>query len=128
MRCLLDSHALLWFLTDDPRLGVRARDVLSDPGNELWFSVASHWEICIKISLGRLHLREGWEAEMDGAMTGYGIRWMGLKPEHSLKVVRLPFHHRDPFDRLLVAQAQVEELTIVSRDVQIAAYSVPVVW
>jgi PIN domain nuclease of toxin-antitoxin system len=101
---------------------------MSDPANELWFSVVSHWEICIKISFGKLRLREGWEMEMDGAMTHCGIRWLGLKPEHSVKVVRLPFHHRDPFDRLLVAQAQIEDMTIVSRDAQIAAYSVPVVW
>ncbi len=128
MKCLVDSHALLWFLTDDPRLGTRARNGMSDPANELWFSVVSHWEICIKISLGKLRLRDGWESEMDGWMVQSGIRWLGLKPEHSAKVVRLPFHHRDPFDRILVAQAQVEDMTILSGDAQIATYSVPVIW
>lgn len=128
MRCLLDSHALLWFFTDDPRLGARARDAISEPDNELWFSVVSHWEICIKLSLGKLRLRRGWEDELSGQMKACAIRWLSLKPEHSAKVVRLPFHHRDPFDRILVAQARVEDMTIVSGDARLAAYSVPILW
>ena len=128
MKCLLDSHALLWFVADDPHLGDKARSLMEDPANELWFSVTSYWEICIKISLGKLCLMEDWETELDNAMERCGIRWLALKPEHAARLVPLPFHHRDPFDRILIAQAQAEGLTIVSRDGQFAAYPVAVVW
>lgn len=128
MRCLLDSHTLLWFFEDDPRLGSRARSLMMDSENELLFSVVSYWEICIKVSLGKLRLRRGGRTLIAQEMEKCGIRWLALKPEHADKVAEMPFHHRDPFDRMLIAQAQSEGLTIVSGDAQFSAYSVPVVW
>ncbi len=128
MRCLLDSHALLWLLDGDPRLSAKAREVVADASNELGFGRGSYWEICIKVSLGKLRLRAGWPEAIAEAMQDYGIRWWGVETAHAEAVVSLPFLHRDPFDRLMVAQAMVEDLTILSADPQIRAYAVPVIW
>lgn len=128
MKCLLDSHTLLWLVNDDPRLGPAARAALGDSSNELAFGLGNYWEICIKISLGKLRLRSGWPEAIVRNMRSYGIQWLPVERVHAEKVVGLPFHHRDPFDRLMVAQAMADGFTIVTADPLIRAYPVPVLW
>jgi PIN domain nuclease of toxin-antitoxin system len=90
--------------------------------------VAGHWEICIKIGLGKLRLRSGWETALAREMARNRIGWLPLRTEHALGVTALPFHHRDPFDRLYVAQARCESLCIVTADAASGRYDVPVLW
>lgn len=128
MKYLLDSHALLWFLDDPSRLSPRATDVIVNPDNALFFSVAGYWEICIKISIGRLSLLADWDGTIRRHMTENQIQWLPIHPDHARAVADLPFHHRDPFDRMLIAQSRVEQITILSRDSAFAAYDVAVLW
>ena len=128
MQLLLDTHAVLWAVSEPGRLGAAARDALLDPANELAFSTASVWEIAIKQSLGRLELLADWPALIDRERRGLGARWLAVLPTHCVRVATLPWHHRDPFDRMLVAQAMAENMGIVTRDEQLAAYAVSVVW
>jgi PIN domain nuclease of toxin-antitoxin system len=128
VKLLLDTHVVLWSLGDDGRLSERARSACLDPRNELLVSAASYWEICIKLSLGRLDLRPGWERILDRHMTANAMAWLPIAKEHCRLLPALPFHHRDPFDRLLVCQAQHERCTVVSADGDIAKYDVRVVW
>jgi PIN domain nuclease of toxin-antitoxin system len=128
MRILLDTHTFLWWITDDPRLSAQARKVIRDKRNELLFSAASGWEIAIKARLGRLQLPDDLEQFI---VTQLSINTMSVLPiqlNHALHVYTLPDHHRDPFDRMLVAQSQVEELPIVTADPQVSAYDVRTIW
>ena len=128
MRLLLDTHTFLWWITDDPRLSAQARKVIRDKRNELLFSAASGWEIAIKARLGRLQLPDDLEQFI---VTQLSINTMSVLPiqlHHALHVYTLPDHHRDPFDRMLVAQSQVEELPIVTADPQVSAYDVRTIW
>lgn len=128
MRALLDTHALLWMLAGDPRLGRVAAQVVTALDSELWFSVASYWEIGIKVSLGKLQLEAGWQATLQREMAQNRIQWLHVTPDHVHGVVDLPFLHRDPFDRLLVAQARHEALTLLSVDPQVRQYDVASAW
>lgn len=128
MRLLLDTHALLWAFAGAARLSSAAAESIRDPRHELFFSVVRQWEICIKIGLGKLSLVSGWERALEREMARNRIQWLPLKPEHSLGVISLPSHHRDPFDRLYVAQARREGLAIVTADPDIGRYGVPVIW
>lgn len=119
---LLDSHVALWLLADEP-VEPAALVAVADPENEVFVSVVSPWELAIKQGLGRLELREDYLA----ALLGQGVRLLGVELAHTQAVRRLPQHHRDPFDRMLVAQAQVERLTLVTRDRRLAQYDVPVI-
>lgn len=128
MRALLDTHTLLWMLAGDPRLGGEAARWLTAPDSELYFSLASYWEIGIKVSLGKLRLEEGWRVVLRDEMAHNRVQWLAVTPEHVHGVVDLPFLHRDPFDRLLVAQARHEGLTLLSADPQVRQYDVAWVW
>ncbi|MDP8972784.1 MAG: type II toxin-antitoxin system VapC family toxin [Actinomycetota bacterium] len=128
MRLLLDTHAFLWWIGDDPRLSERAREVFSDGNNDLIFSAASGWEIAIKARLGRLRVPGDLSAYLFGQLTENYISVLPVQLSHALRVHALPDHHRDPFDRLLVAQAIVEETPLLSADPWIARYPVEVVW
>ena len=113
MRLLLDTHVLLWWLADDRKLSKNARAIIANPDNEVLVSSASLWEISIKTALGQL------EVEMDDledAISRNGFRSLPIGFRHALTAGRLPLAHRDPFDRMLVAQAAVEELRLVSHD------------
>jgi PIN domain nuclease of toxin-antitoxin system len=123
-RVLLDTQAWLWMQTDDPRLGPRARRVIRQAA-ELRLSAASVWEIAIKSAIGKLTLPP--EADIEGELERTGIRPLLIDFAHANHVRRLPPWHRDPFDRLLVAQAIIEGLTLLTADTQLAAYGVPVV-
>ena len=128
MKLLLDTHAFLWFIQGSGTLSPRALEAIEDDKNELWFSAASYWEICIKTSIGRLELAKGWPRIFDREMRRNGIQWLDLRREHLLGIVDLPFHHRDPFDRLLIAQAVRERLVMVSADGQFSVYGVRTLW
>ena len=116
MRILLDTHAFLWFVLGDSQLSRGALAFISDPGNEKLVSPASCWEIAIKISIGKYALNEPFEAFLQRGIEGNGFTVLPIEPRHVAALTSLPFHHRDPFDRLLVAQAMVEQLPLVSGD------------
>lgn len=128
MRVLLDTHAFLWWVRDDGRLSGRARDALSDAGNELLFSVVSGWEIAIKAQLGKLRASRDIGAYLSEQLSINSMQVLPIYLSHTVRVADLPNHHRDPFDRLLVAQALVEDLPLVSVDPEISRYPVEVIW
>lgn len=124
MIVLLDTHVLLWWL-DDPGqlLSVDARDTISEPNNVVIVSSVSVWEIAIKRSLGKLSA----PTDLASAITSCGFSTLPISVAHALATESLPMHHRDPFDRMLLAQASIEKATIVTRDPQLAAYGLPIV-
>jgi PIN domain nuclease of toxin-antitoxin system len=128
VKLLLDTHAVLWHLAGDQRLSETARAALLSPDHELMFSTASLWEIAIKVSLGRLVLIDGWQDIVPRELTANQIRRLPIEPVHCMTVSSLPFHHRDPFDRMLIAQAMVEDLVVLSRDPSFRRYSVTQLW
>ena len=121
---LVDTHVLLWWLTDDPAVSGAARDVIAEPATETLVSVASLWEVAIKRRLGRLSAPE----ELPEVIAEEGFNWLPVTPEHAWAVASLPDHHRDPFDRLLIAQAMSEALPIVTAEPRFAEYDVEVLW
>ncbi|MHC4469854.1 MAG: type II toxin-antitoxin system VapC family toxin [Planctomycetota bacterium] len=128
MRILLDTHVFIWWITDAPRLSPRAREALADPRNALVWSAASSWEIAIKAALGRIEM-----PEPIGAFLGEQLRHQRVDPlpvehSHAWRVADLPLHHRDPFDRMLVAQALVENLPILTADRRLEPYGVETIW
>jgi len=128
MKYLLDTNAFLWWITDNDSLSDRAREIIRDSRNALFLSAASGWEIAIKAGLGRLDLQENPEKLIPEQMLLNDIQGLPIQMSHALHVHALPEHHRDPFDRMLVAQCQLEEMPIVTSDPQIAEYDVEVVW
>ena len=127
MRLLVDTHAFLWFMAGDARLSAAARHALEEDDNEWWLSAASVWELSIKSSLKRLVLPMP-AAEYVAEKVQAGLRVLSVEWVHAAVVERLPFHHRDPFDRLLVAQAQTERLAVVTGDSVFRRYGVRVLW
>jgi PIN domain nuclease of toxin-antitoxin system len=123
-RLLVDTDALLWWLDDAPELSAVARAAIADPANQPLVSTASVWEIAIKASLGKLTVPPELPDEIDDA----GFTWLPVGVEHGWAARELPFHHRDPFDRLLIAQALEEHLPLVTRDPHFAAYGVACRW
>ncbi|WP_310386752.1 type II toxin-antitoxin system VapC family toxin [Roseateles sp.] len=127
MRLLLDTHIFLWWVTGDKALSKKARAAIADSGNECFFSVASAWELAIKHSLGKLELSGSLERFLPEQLALNQFQLLPIELSHSLRVASLPWHHRDPFDRLLIAQCQVENLTLVSADKQLAGYGVALI-
>ncbi len=128
MRALLDTHTFIWWVTDDARLSPTARSILADSSNQLFLSAASAWEIVIKVRLGKLILPEAPEQYIPSRLVLSKFESLPIQMIHALRVANLPDYHRDPFDRILIAQSQVENLPIVTVDSQIARYSVSVIW
>jgi PIN domain nuclease of toxin-antitoxin system len=124
MRVLLDTHVFLWFLTGDLRCSVWARSTVADPANDIFVSVASLWEIAIKSSLGKLTLAAPFDQLFPQQMAANSMQLLPIGLEELGVVARLPFHHRDPFDRLLVTQASVHDLPLLSADQRLDAYRV----
>jgi len=127
MRCLLDSHAFLWFVHGDKRLGERARQTIADIENEILVSIASFWELAIKVSVDRLELDRPF-SDLGRQLIVNELGLLGIEVEHLLLLTDLPFHHRDPFDRLLIAQAISEDIPILSGDPAFRDYPVQVIW
>jgi len=128
MKVLLDTHSFLWLITGDERLSETAKQTFLNPDTQLFFSAASFWEICIKASLGKITLQSGWSETIQNEMLDNSIQWLPIEIPHCIEVAKLPFHHRDPFDRLLIAQAMVEDMHLLSRDSRFLAYAVPRIW
>ena len=128
MRILLDTHVFLWWIVDDSRLSPRCIELIADGGNELLLSAASGWEIAIKAGLGRLVVPEPLDRFLSEQLFHNHIGALPIELRHALHVHSLPSLHRDPFDRLLIAQAQVEQLPILTADQHIAQYAVDVIW
>jgi len=128
VRILLDTHAFLWLIVDDPRLSAAARRVFLARDNEVLLSLASMWEIAIKVSLGKLRVGNGARNTIEREVTRNGLSLLPITEEHIWRVAELPFFHRDPFDRLLATQALVEGLQVVSSDTSFDAYGVKRIW
>ncbi|MGV1100879.1 type II toxin-antitoxin system VapC family toxin [Thiovibrio sp. JS02] len=120
MRLLLDTHTFLWWLSDDPQLGKKAKATIRDGRNQVYVSAVSTWEAAIKQALGKLHAPENLESIVEDER----FIKLPISLHHGEIAGRLPAHHRDPFDRMLVAQAQAEGLTIVTADLRIPLYTV----
>ena len=128
MNILLDTHAFLWAVTDDPRLTAAARAVFAESSNSLFLSVVSMWEIVLKARAGKLQLKGSAARFFADQLARNSLSALDVRPQHVLRVAELPRLHRDPFDRLLVAQAQVENMLLLTADTQIRRYSVKVIW
>jgi len=128
MKTLLDTHALLWLLDGDSRLSQKSRKVFLDRSNNLYFSMASLWEMAIKLSLGKLELRENWYDTLTREMRVNAVHWLPIEPHHCLRLEHLPFHHRDPFDRMLIAQVLAEDMVLLTADPQLSTYAVECLW
>jgi len=128
MNLLLDTHAFLWFIAGNTRLSQQARELIEDQSNAKLVSVASLWEIGIKISLGRLDLAQPFEELIPRQMQINGFGLLPLRIPHIAKVISLPFHHRDPFDRVIAGQCMAEDLSLVSADPSFDKYSVRRLW
>lgn len=124
MKLLLDTHAALWWLADDARVGRDAERQLSDETNRVLLSAAVIWEVAIKRSLGKLQA----PADLAQTLLDAGAQPLAVTLDHAAGVEELPWHHRDPFDRLLVAQALAERAVIVSQDVRLGQYGVSLLW
>ena len=128
MNILLDTHAFLWLITDNDRLSETARQTFLNSENRLFFSAASYWEICIKMSLGKISLKTGWFQTIQDEMEINAIQWLPVEMPHCAEVTKLPFHHRDPFDRMLIAQAITEDMQLLSRNNRLSAYAIKLIW
>jgi PIN domain nuclease of toxin-antitoxin system len=128
MQALLDTHSFLWFLAGDERLSHHARQIMADFENELLLSIGSLWEIAIKASLGKLELFAPFEELFPQQLQVHEIELLQIHISHLSQMMTLPFHHRDPFDRLIIAQGLYEGLPVITVDPAFRAYSVTVIW
>jgi PIN domain nuclease of toxin-antitoxin system len=129
VKLLLDTQCWLWWFAQPERLSEEAITRIADETNELWFSVASIWEIGIKVAIGKLPLPEPLDNYISNRMGQLGMRSLEITATHALQAAALPLHHRDPFDRMLIAQAQLEDITLVSADAIFRQYNdVPILW
>ncbi len=128
MKALLDTHAFLWWVTEDSRLSSTAINIITDSANQLFLSTASAWEIVIKARLGKLTLPEPPEIYIPNRLKVNRFESLSIHLIHALQVVNLPDLHKDPFDRIIIAQSQVEKMPILTLDSQIKRYSVDIVW
>ena len=123
MKLLLDTQCWLWWFAQPERLSEEAIAHIANETNELWFSVASVWEMSIKVAIGKLPLPEPIDSYISTRMVQLGTRTLEITATHALRAAALPLHHRDPFDRMLIAQAQLENMTLVSADLMFRQYS-----
>lgn len=128
MKILLDTHALLWFIAGDQNLSQTARLLIEDATNEKYVSAASLWETAIKISVGKMNLQADFDKVFPRQLNINGFDLLPIEVKHSSRTIQLPFHHRDPFDRILIAQAIEEKMSIVSIDTVSDDYSVTRLW
>jgi len=127
MRLMLDTHTLIWFLNGDPKLSQKARHAIENPDNLKIVSIASIWEIAIKISLNKFRFSKGFKSFLE-LIENNGFAVLPITFEHALTVSNLEFIHRDPFDRLLISQCITDNLKIVSKDKNIAKYNIETLW
>jgi PIN domain nuclease of toxin-antitoxin system len=128
MKVLLDTHTFLWWITDSELLSRKARDVISNRHNIVFFSAASGWEIAIKMKLGKLTLQEPMASFIIKQLAINSFEILPCHLTHALQVYSLAEHHRDPFDRMLIAQSQLEDLPLLSSDPLFARYPIKIIW
>ena len=130
MKLLLDTHTLLWLASGDARLSQPARKAIADSANTLTISVATIWELAIKTTKPQqpLTLSDPLDVYLAKCLPTYGIAVLPIQQAHALGVLALPDHHRDPFDRIMIAQAICEGMTLVSGDGHVSSYPVPLIW
>ena len=128
MKVLLDTCAFLWLVTDDPKLSELSKEIFLDSGNELLLSAVTGFEITIKYSLGKLHLTEPPKDFISNRIQANALTELPISMNHTYALQNLPQHHKDPFDRLLVAQAIVNQLPLLSSDEQLSAYDITRIW
>jgi len=128
VRVLLDTHTLLWLVEGDARLSQNGVDLLIDPENELLLSPATYWELAIKVSIGKYRLSDSLAAYIAEAIRLYQLTILPIEVRHAEAVSNLPHHHKDPFDRMLIAQCVVEQIPVISSDEAFDAYPVQRLW
>ena len=128
MNLLLDTHTLLWFWWDDPKLSEVAKDIIVNPDNRKLVSTASCWEVAIKVSLKKLDLGLPYEEFIPQQIATNNFEMLTISHDHMAAVASLPFHHRDPFDRMLIVQAISEDIPVVSADKQFDPYPIERLW
>ncbi len=128
MRVLLDTHTFIWFIGGSTKLSDTARRLIDDVGNERLLSVASLWEMSIKVSVGKLKLDLSFPKLVRQEVEGNAMNVLGIRPEHLETLAGLPFHHKDPFDRPIIAQGLTEDIAIVGKDSAFKDYSVKLLW
>ncbi len=128
MKLLLDTHTFLWLVEGSPKLSVTATAALADPVNELFLSVASVWEMAIKIGSKKLTLSDPLDVYLARWTPVYQLDLLPIHSPHALAITGLPGHHRDPFDRMLISQSQIEGMTVVTGDTKFAWYGIPILW
>jgi PIN domain nuclease of toxin-antitoxin system len=116
MNLLLDAHTFIWFVSGDSKLSLKAKQEIENPGNLIFFSIASLWEMSLKIKIGKLSIQKPFEKVIND-VTDNGIEILPINFTHLIENTKLPFHHRDPFDRIIISQSLVENMNIVSRDI-----------
>ena len=127
MDLLIDTHAIIWFITDSAKLPMKTKQIIENKGNNCYVSLATYWEIAIKHSLGRLVLISDLETIFK-IIEETGIELLPITTKHILKNANLEFYHQDPFDRIIIAQALIENLTIISKDNQFDKYKIQLIW
>jgi len=128
MDLLLDTHSFLWFITGQPELSGTARSLIEDTTNNKWVSIASAWEIAIKVNTGKIDLTLPFDDLFPGQLFQNNFGLLTIRWQHLRQVSNLPLHHRDPFDRLMVAQSLAEDMAVVSADKAFDAYGVKRLW
>ena len=128
MRLLLDTHTFLWFIQDDPNPSAAALRLVEGSENDIFLSSASLWEMAIKISLGKLQIAMPFSVFVFDQLNRNRINILDISVQHIARVAYLPFHHRDPFDRMIIAQALVEQLPVISTDAALDLYAVQRLW
>ncbi len=128
MKLLLDTHTFLWWNMGDLQLSARARELIADGQNEVFLSAASAWEIAIKTARGKLILPEPPAQYISSRMNLYRFRPLPVQISHAAHIYELPPHHNDPFDRLLIAQSQLESMPLITKDEEIQRYELETIW
>ena len=128
MRYLIDTHTLLWIVTDDPELSETAKKIYLDQSNEIYFSLASIWEMAIKISIGKLSIEKSLQDFTEHYIIENDIKILNIQLPHVIRIEKLPFHHRDPFDRLIIAQGIEDNIPIISSDRIFDLYPIKRLW
>ncbi|ANV83712.1 twitching motility protein PilT [Picosynechococcus sp. PCC 7003] len=128
MKLILDTHAFLWFINGSDRLSPTARELIEDPNNQRYLSIASLWELSIKVSINKLKLGMSLIDLVEREVKGNDMEVFQINPHHLEKLSQLSFYHKDPFDRLIIAQSLVEDIAIITQDFQFIQYSVRILW
>ncbi|GFE72083.1 type II toxin-antitoxin system VapC family toxin [Chroococcus sp. FPU101] len=128
MKLLLDTHTFVWFIEGNLNLSVGARNLIEDQRNQRFLSMASLWEMSIKVSLSKLELKMTFTELVKREVYGNAIKLLEIQPEHLDELAKLPFHHKDPFDRLIIAQSLVEQIPVLTKDSAFVNYPVTVLW